>query len=113
MVPGDQGMMFGFACKETSEFMPIPFSLAHKLAIKLSQVRKSRELEYLRPDGKTQVTVEYIDGVPTRVVTVIISTQHSDSVGISQLHKDIISKVIFPIVSVNMIDEDTKINIKL
>ena len=108
---GDQGMMFGYACDETPELMPMPISLAHKLAVQLTKVRKSGELDYLRPDGKTQVTVEYHDGKPVRVDTIIISTQHSDDVDMAQLHKDIIAKVVFPVIPEQLFDNNTKIHI--
>lgn len=108
---GDQGMMFGYACNETPELMPLPISLANKLAMQLTKVRKSLELDYLRPDGKTQVTVEYVDNKPLRVDTVIVSTQHSADVNMTQLHEDIISKIIMPIIPEYLIDNDTKIHI--
>lgn len=104
-------MMFGYACDETPELMPLPISLAHKLAMQLTNVRKSGELDYLRPDGKTRVTVEYDDGQPIRVDTVVVSTQHSRDVDMAQLHKDFIAKVIVPIIPENLIDNDTKIHI--
>lgn len=105
---GDQGMMFGFACDETPELMPMPISLAHKLTMQLTAVRKNGTLNYLRPDGKSQVTIEYIDGVPSRVDTVVISTQHSADVSMDILKQDIISKVIKNVIPANLIDENTK-----
>ena len=107
---GDQGMMFGYACDDTAELMPLPISLAHKLAKRLTDVRKSGALDYLRPDGKTQVTVEYDDNnVPLRVDTVVLSTQHSPSVSLSQIRKDMIEQVIQPIIPSHLLDENTKI----
>ena len=105
---GDQGMMFGYATNETEEYMPLPISLAHKLARQLAKVRKDKTLDYLRPDGKTQVTVEYEDGKPVRVDTIVISTQHSPEVTSAQITKDIKEHVIAPIVSSEMLDSDTK-----
>ncbi len=108
---GDQGMMFGFACDETEELMPLAISLAHKMAMKLTNVRKSGELNYLRPDGKTQVTVEYIDGVPARVDAVVVSSQHSADVSLEELRADILEKVIKPIIPANLFDDNTKVYI--
>lgn len=108
---GDQGMMFGYACDETPELMPLPISLAHKLAMQLTRVRKNGELEYLLPDGKSQVTVEYVDDKPVRVDTVIISAQHMDNIDMKQLHKDIVEKVIVPIIPKDLLDIKTKIYI--
>ena len=108
---GDQGLMFGFACDETPELMPLPISLAHKLAMQLTKVRKNHTLPYLRPDGKTQVTVEYCDDVPVRVDTVVISTQHSDAVQLETIREDLIKNVILPIVPEKLMDSETKIYI--
>ncbi len=108
---GDQGLMFGYACDETPELMPLPISLAHKLALQLTAVRKNHTLDYLRPDGKTQVTVEYHDDVPVRVDTVVISTQHSDSVALEQIREDLIANVINPIIPADLMDAETKIYI--
>lgn len=105
---GDQGMMFGYATNETPEYMPLTIALAHKLARRLSAVRKSNELNYLRPDGKTQVTVEYVDGKPVRVDTIVISTQHSQEVELATIEKDLIEKVILPIVPAELLDSNTK-----
>lgn len=106
---GDQGMMFGFACDETPELMPMPISLAHRLARRLTAVRKNSTLPYLRADGKTQVTVEYQDGKPVRIEAIVVSSQHSAEVDIETLRKDIKREVIDAELKGNMIDEDTKI----
>lgn len=106
---GDQGMMFGYACNETPELMPLPISLAHKLAKRLTQVRKDGTLPYLRADGKTQVTVEYEDNTPIAVETVVVSSQHSADVSLEKIRKDIIENVIIPIIPEKFMREDTKI----
>lgn len=105
---GDQGMMFGFACDETEEYMPLSISLAHKLAKKLTEVRKNGEINYLRPDGKTQVTVEYDGNKPARIDTIVVSAQHNEDANLDTLRKDIMEKVIDSVVPQNMLDENTK-----
>ena len=106
---GDQGLMFGYACDETPELMPLPISLSHRLAKELTAVRKNGTLDYLRPDGKTQVTVEYQDGVPARVDTIVVSTQHSPEVELATIREDIIKYVITPVVGAELMDDATKI----
>ncbi len=105
---GDQGMMFGYACDETPELMPLPISLAHKLAKRLTQVRKDGTLSYLRPDGKSQVTVEYDGDTPVRVDAVVISSQHAPEIDMQQLREDIKREVILPVVPAQLVDENTK-----
>jgi S-adenosylmethionine synthetase len=108
---GDQGLMFGYACNETEELMPMPIQLAHRLTQRLSEVRKSKKVDFLRPDGKSQVTVEYRDGKPVRVDCVVISTQHSETVSNEELRKAVMEQVIKPIVPAHMLDANTKFHI--
>jgi S-adenosylmethionine synthetase len=108
---GDQGLMFGYACDETPELMPLPIQLAHRLCEKLSKVRRSGELKYLRPDGKSQVSVEYVNGKPTRIDAVVISTQHGDDVSTEQLRADVRKHIIDAVVPQNLVDKNTKYHI--
>jgi S-adenosylmethionine synthetase len=108
---GDQGMMFGYACTETPTLMPLPIYLAHRLTEKLAQIRKDSVLPYLRPDGKSQVTVEYVDGKPARVATVVISTQHNEDVSQAQLQQEVIKKVIEPVIPPEMLSDGTRYHI--
>ena len=108
---GDQGLMFGYACNETEELMPLPIKLAHRLVEKLSEVRKAKGLTYLRPDGKSQVSVEYVDGKPSRIDAVVISTQHDDDVTTEQLRADVRKFIIDPVVPADMVDANTKYHI--
>jgi S-adenosylmethionine synthetase len=108
---GDQGMMFGYACDETPELMPMPIQLAHQLTHKLSEVRKKKVVDFLRPDGKSQVSIEYVQGRPVRVDTVVISTQHSEKVSPSDLREAVVEKVIKPVMPAGMFDKTTKIHV--
>lgn len=108
---GDQGLMFGYACNETAELMPLPILLAHKLVRRLSDSRRAGELPYLRPDGKSQVSVEYVDGQPTRIDAVVVSTQHGDDVTTAQLRADIRKYIIDPVIPSRMVDSGTKFHI--
>src|SRR5699024_2178341 len=106
---GDQGLMFGYACNETEELMPLPISLAHRLAKRLSDIRKDKTLDYLRPDGKTQVTIEYDENnQPVRVDTIVISTQHREDITTKQIEEDMIKHVVQPIVPEHLLDDSTK-----
>src|ERR1700744_3633166 len=108
---GDQGLMFGYACDETPELMPLPIQLAHRLVEKLSAVRRSGELKYLRPDGKSQVSVEYVDGKPSRIDAVVVSTQHGEEVSTDQLRQDVRKYIIDPVIPQKMVDKNTKYHI--
>jgi S-adenosylmethionine synthetase len=108
---GDQGLMFGYACNETPELMPLPIMLAHKLVRKLSEVRNAKELDFLRPDGKSQVSVEYVDGKPVRIDAVVVSTQHHDTVSTEELREKVKKHVIDAVIPANMVDSDTKYHI--
>jgi S-adenosylmethionine synthetase len=105
---GDQGLMFGFACNETPELMPLPISLAHKLTMRLSRVRKDGSLTFLRPDGKSQVSVEYVDGKPMRISAVVLSTQHSDAISTEELRKQVREVVIDPVLPSSFVDAETR-----
>ena len=108
---GDQGLMFGYACNETPELMPLPIQLAHQLVRRLSQLRRDRTLTYLRPDGKSQVTVEYENGKPIRIDGVVISTQHGPNVGTEQIREEVIDQVIKPIIPSHLLDQNTKYHV--
>ncbi len=108
---GDQGMMFGFACRETPELMPLPIQLAHRLVRRLSEVRRSGALPYLRPDGKSQVTIEYVNGRPTRVAAIVLSTQHAQDVRIEDLRRDVEEQIIRPVVPESLRDHETRLHI--
>jgi S-adenosylmethionine synthetase len=108
---GDQGMMFGYACDETDELMPLPIMLAHKLVQRLSEIRRAGTLDFLRPDGKSQVSVEYVDGVPTRIDAVVVSTQHSDKISTEELRAEVKKHVIDPVIPADMVDAETKFHI--
>lgn len=105
---GDQGIVFGYACNETEEYMPMPLVLSHKLAKKLADLREDNTIDYLRPDGKSQVTVEYVDGLAKRIDTVLVSTQHDDHISLDTIKKDVIEKVIKEVIPAALVDEDTK-----
>ena len=108
---GDQGMMYGYACRETDALLPMPIYLAHKLTRRLSEVRKNKTIAYLKPDGKSQVTVEYINGLPARVDTVVISSQHADGIPQAQIHADILKHVITHVIDAKLLDKNTKVYI--
>ncbi len=108
---GDQGLMFGFACDETPELMPLPIMLAHRLVRRLSEVRRRGDLDFLRPDGKSQVSVEYVDGKPARIDAVVVSTQHSDKISIESLRDEVKKHIIAPVVPAGMVDADTRFHI--